>query len=94
MTAGAKEHVSSEELDDIASRFSAVPDELARSIYEDGKAESAIEDEPKDDVELEAHTDPVRPKSVHWKKWANFTVEEKLAAVEAAKAETPELATI
>lgn len=106
MTAGAKENsISSVELDEIASKLGAPPkvaiheqskieDQLARSIYEDGKAESATEDEPKDDVELEAHTDPIRPKSVHWKVWGKFTPEQRIAAVEAAKIETPELASV
>jgi hypothetical protein len=46
--------------------------------------------EPKGDAEMDAATDPVRPRAIHWKKWAKMTHAEKLAAVHA---ETQELVT-
>lgn len=110
LVAGAKESIPSEEMDRIASKFSAAPevDVIAIGLSQGFTPESTVGEvfggvvtviapnlsEPATDGEMEAATDPIRPKSVHWKTWEKLTKEERIAAVEAAKAETPELASV
>lgn len=83
------------EFQKITAGAAEVPEDLARSIHQDGKIETA---DPMMEAVREMQSEPElpelkRPVSVHWKKWGKMTRDQQLSAIEEASKPAEELVT-